>query len=263
MPTDTNNSNRSSTDLWLDEIQFIKNTSRSNQVRALLYGESGSGKTHLAGTFPNPFFIDSDKGLATLWSLDKNVPYLELQRGTKVFPKILQVLKQIREKSSAFFEEYDVKTLVFDSLTSLSDMILIEAMMYPQDGSLAKNPNTSKPEWDHYTAVLNRMKHLMKMSQDIGVNVVATAGEQLGKDEVRGTFIGKPAIIGSYRNVVPYDFDEMYYMTSKTTKEGTDYMLFSSKYLYYEAKSRLGIENEVHNPSYKKLYESIITMEGE
>lgn len=37
-----------------------------DRVRILIYGESGAGKTRFASTWPNPFYLDLDDGLASV-----------------------------------------------------------------------------------------------------------------------------------------------------------------------------------------------------
>ena len=94
----------------------------------------------------------------------------------------------------------------------------------------------------------------MKAAQDLKINVVVTCASKLEKDEVLGTFIGKPNIVGGYRDIVFHDFDEVYFMDTDTTKEGTKYWTFSSKYRYYEAKSRSGQKPKVESATYEKLF---------
>ncbi len=66
------------------KIDFEKQTqyytkNSSPYVRILAAGPSGSGKTHFAGTFPNTYFLDCDKGLATLTGM--KVPYFSIEYG--------------------------------------------------------------------------------------------------------------------------------------------------------------------------------------
>ena len=40
------------------------------KLKVLVYGESGTGKTLFAGTFPKPLFFDFDGGMLTLRGKD-------------------------------------------------------------------------------------------------------------------------------------------------------------------------------------------------
>jgi len=237
---------------WASEIGYY-NEAAKDHVRLLVYGESGAGKTTFAGTFPSPFVLDSDKGGRTL--KDKTIPFLPLHRGDRVFEICSNVLLKLEKKESPF-DELKVETLVFDSLTSLADMLMVEAMRYPAPGHSPKDPNRVKPEWDHYSMIQNRMKHLMKYAQDLGLNVVGTAGIKLERDEVLGSFVGKPNIIGGYRDLIAHDFDEVYYLDceEQSGEKPPKYVAHTTKYRYFEAKSRDGIKDRVEDPTYLKLY---------
>lgn len=243
---------------WLNEINFTSTSGKANKVRALIYGGPGVGKTRFAATAPKPLFFDADKGLSTVNRMGIEVPYVTLERGEKVFKKIMDILKESKDPESEFFKKHKIQTIVFDSLTALAEMVLLEAMQYPIGGGTPKNPNTAKPDWDDYNAVLNRTKYIMKYCQDLGYNIIVICGEKLEKDEITGTFVGEPNIVGSYRRVAAHDFDEMYYMESKETREGTEYYLYATKHRYYNAKSRLGVESFVKDPSFEKVFKNIL-----
>jgi len=230
---------------WIDSIGYY-NEAPNSKTRVLLFGDTGVGKTRLAGTFPAPFFIDSDKGGKTLESL--HIPYLNIERDGKVFELILDVLRSLRKKEDLPFV---VQTLVFDSLTSLADALMVEAM---RTGKVAADVNRVKPEWDHYSIVQSRMKTFMKYCQDMQYNIVATCGTKLEKDDVRGTFVGKPNILGGYRDLVGFDFDDVIYMACEGTQTARKYKAYTTRVSYYDAKSRSGLAPVYEDPTYEKLY---------
>jgi hypothetical protein len=234
---------------WITRIGYY-DTAATSRVRALLYGDTGVGKTRFAGTFPKAFFLDSDKGGRTLREL--HVPHLPLERGERVFELIMDVMRKVRAKETPF----EVETLVFDSLTSLTDMLMIEAMKYPPPGKMSLDANKQKPEWDHYSLIQNRLKTIVKTAQDLDVNIVATCGTKLERDEVRGTFVGKPNILGSFRDLVGYEFDDVIYMTIEGGIKDRKYVAYTTRVSYYEAKSRSGLQSRYEDPTYTELYGS-------
>lgn len=247
-------------DDWIQSIGYY-DTQDTTKVRALVYGPTGVGKTTFAGTFPKPFFIDSDKGGLTLKS--KNIPFVPLVHGDKAYAKVVDILQAIKQQQAPF-DKLDVKTIVFDSLTSLMDMFIYEAMKYPQPGKLSRDPVNTKPEWDDYAAIGSRMKDIMLRCKDLNLHVVALSGEKLEKDELRGTFVGQPNITGSYRNVIGHDFDEVYYMSVEGTGEKLKHYLFTSKFKYYEAKSRMDLQTDkFESPTFDKLYKDMFNKEPE
>jgi len=237
---------------WATQIGYY-NEQANETVRLLVYGEAGSGKTTFASTFPKPFFLDSDRGGRALKG--EKIPFLALRRGDRIFDICYNVLTKL-EKKEPPFDALEVETVVFDSLTSLADMLMVESMVYPSPGNPPQNPDAVKASWDNYSQVQNRLKHLLKYSQDLGLNVVATAGVKLERDEILGSFIGKPNIVGGYRDLVGHDFDELYYLACEEQGQGKPpaYVAYASKFRYFEAKSRDGFKGRILDPSYIKLY---------
>lgn len=244
---------------WLESLEFTNTNQKPTIVKALLYGGPGVGKTHFAGTAPNPLFIDTDKGMNTILRMNKTIPYVTIERGEKVYPRIMDILKGLKEEKT--IKDYTVKTLVIDSMSKLADFLLIEAMKFPANGRPAKVPNVDKPDWDDYNALQSRAKNIIGTAQDMGLHVIAICGEKLERDEIRGTFVGRPNIVGGYRETIAHDFDELYYMTTKNTQSGIEYLLYSVEYTYFKAKSRLGVAQKITDPSFSTVYKDIIEEE--
>lgn len=235
----------------MNEIGYYDETEKQ-KVRALIYGPMGVGKTTFAASFPNPFFIDSDKGGLTIRK--QNIPFITIEHGERAFEKVTDILSALRDREAPF-DNLEVSTIVFDSLTSLMDMFMYEAIKYPSGpGKPGRDPVNTKPEYDDYMKVGNRMKTSMLRCKDLKLNVVAICGERLEKDEVLGTFVGRPNLVGSYRETIGHDFDEVYYMTTEGGLNKQSHVIYTSKYKYYDAKSRMGLETKYTDPSFEKLY---------
>jgi len=241
-------------DDWASKIGYYNET-EINKVRLLVYGDTGSGKTTLAGTFPHPFFIDTDRGGRTLKA--KHIPHIKLERGERTYDTVMDILRRLKEGTQPF-DKLEVKTLVFDSVTSLADHLLCAIMLYPRKpGQLKRNPNLEKPEWDDYMVLQNQLKDIMTTAQDLDINIVGTCGEKLERDEVRGTFVGKPAIVGGYRDAIGYAFDEYYHMAVEGSGEKVKYVVHTVKHLYYTAKSRDGMPAKIEDPTHAKLFRAM------
>ena len=235
---------------WASEIGFY-NDPANQFIRMLLYSETGGGKTKLASTFPKPFFIDTDKGGKTLKKL--KVPNIKLKRGNKTFNEIMDILGKIKRKEVPF--DFPIETVVLDSITTLADFLIVDILKYPKiPNTVSREPTMCKPEWDDYTLLTAELKAIVKYLQDMEINVVATCGVKLEKDEIRGTFVGLPDIIGSFRNAVGYEFDELYYMEVKTKTTGVEYITHFQKHGYFSAKSRDGKKGFMINADYDKLF---------
>ena len=88
-------------------------------LRLLLYGPSGTGKTHFAGTFPEPIFLlDFDHKYTPMFGRDVE---LESFKTTKAdapqeYIRLRQVLKRVSAESKW-------KTIVIDSMSTLDPIV--------------------------------------------------------------------------------------------------------------------------------------------
>jgi hypothetical protein len=236
---------------WASNIEYT-NSVGDDKVRALVYGRAGVGKTVFSSTFPSPFIIDADKGLRSV--REKEIPHVAVNRGERVFAVTMDILRSLR-KGEGPFGGIEVKTLVIDSITAFADMLLYESMRFPVGNRPVKDPNNEKAEFDHWGELLNRLQHIVKYCRDMGLHVVATAGERLEKDDVRGSFVGHPDIPGQYRNKIAHEFDEVLYFETKISGKDVKYLCHTTPYLYYEGKSRTGLPPVIENPAFEKMYQ--------
>lgn len=240
---------------WIQRVGYYDEQPVEKR-RILLYGSTGVGKTRFAASAPSPFFIDTDKGGRTLQRL--HVPFVPINDSDRASYVIRDMLEALRTDKEPF-DKLKVETIVFDSLTTLAEMLLYESMRYPSGGNPRRDPLMEKPVWDDYNAVKTRINDLIRRCKDMDKNVIAIAGDQIERDEQRGTYVGKPALVGSYRNLIGYDFDEVYYMAKEGKGGKTSYKLFTSKYLYFDGKSREAesnkdIKEEYTDPTYEKIF---------
>lgn len=238
---------------WCTELGSTQDS--ADIVRCLVYGDTGVGKTRFAGTFPNPLFIDADKGTRTLKDVD--YPLIPIQRGDRVFNKMMDILVAFDTKvfPKGLEEKFEqTETLVIDSASVVADLILAEAMKYPPQGLVSQNRLTKKPEWDHYDVVGARMDELIRRALDLPMNLVVTAGQKLDKDQITGGYVGQPDIVGGYRNKIGHAFDEFFYFGNEVKDGALKYFAYTGKYRYFAAKSRDGREYRIENPTYENLY---------
>lgn len=194
------------------KIDFVKETQyytkdTSPYVRILAVGPSGSGKTHFAGTFPKPYFLDCDKGLATLTGM--KLPYFSIEYGEEASRITMLLLSKLLRKESPF---EDTQTFVLDSLSALSNLMEVELAKYPRDDASSVKEVMSLPDFRvHRRRTINIVTSLMRLSQKM--NIVVTVNVEYDKDEVMGRILEVPAVAGKK---VPLElgryFDEIYRM---------------------------------------------------
>ena len=84
---------------------------KANKLKILVYGDSGSYKTRFAGTFPKPYFFDTDNGMLSLRD-HKNIEYDTFIDGNLKNPIAAGL---IEKKVSELQKECLYETIVVDS----------------------------------------------------------------------------------------------------------------------------------------------------
>ena len=96
----------------IDRIEKHQGKFNSDRIRALIYGESGAGKTVFASTFPSPIlFLDADDGMASVRT--------EVDR---VFIDSWETLVDVT--NDLMNEEHGYKTIVVDSLNEIQTLAM-------------------------------------------------------------------------------------------------------------------------------------------
>lgn len=220
----------------------------------LLYGYSGAGKTILASTFPDPFFVDADRGMR---SLSSEFTRIQLQSTETPFTFILSILQDALAHRGPWAEGgrlANKKTIVIDSVTALiDDYLAVEAM-----NESHRNVLTEKLSYDEYGKIQSRMTALNSVIKDLSHEyyVVMTALVEEEKDEVSGTLVGKPKLTGKYRDKIMADFDEVYYLACEPQIQGPPkYIAYPRGVKWYRGKTRL-LKPEVRfieSPTFEKI----------
>lgn len=103
---------------------MIKNTNAlhdSGKINALIYGESGAGKTRLALTCDRPLIISAEGGLMSLQGAD--IPYIEVTD--------IKTAREAVKYATQHAAEYG--TIIFDSLSEIAEIVLADLMQKTPD----------------------------------------------------------------------------------------------------------------------------------
>ena len=235
---------------WAASIKIMDDVEEKGR-RVLVYGDTGSGKTRFAGTAPGVFIIDCDKGLRTLQGLGVDyitIPYDE--------PGAINLVRDIVTKfknKEGVFDGDKYLTLVIDSYTSLSDIVMNELMKYPLNPSWKKrDPVKDKPEYDHWGAHKAFMVEVSNMLKDISIdrNVICTATAFVKENEAMRQTQGLPEIQGSFKSSAGKFFDYVFYLTV----ESSVYNLYTKKKGLFIAKTRSTLKDIVADPTWDKVF---------
>lgn len=201
----------------------LGNTSKQDtyqKVKALLVGRPKVGKTTLAASFPKPFVIDTDHGLASV--ADQGVPYLRIERPTKEdyndtpcgFMDVRRVLISIKDKKGDVWDalkelEYIPETIIIDSLTALSDYMEEELVINPP---YEKKGGEETLQIQDYNLVQRRLFGIVNLAKSIDTHLVCISGVEWTEDD-RKKMSENPALTGNKLGQrISYLFDDIYFM---------------------------------------------------
>lgn len=215
-------------------------------------GDSGSGKTMLAGAFPKPYFFDFDKGMATHagkegieYDTFKDAPHksksvfpdrgiYEYGKGWGEFIKRLGDIGALIDKG-----EWPYQTLVFDSATMMSTLMMNAIL---KEDSAGGKP----PQLQHYNTESSKLKEIFDAITAWPLIKIVTAHIQRNTNELLNTMEMLPLLTGKFAARSSIYFDEVYYIEATTEKKGSEQvrkhvLRTQSNGTMKQARSRFGI----------------------
>lgn len=199
--------------------------------KVMVYGNSGAGKTVFASSFPGPiYFCDFDGKISSAASyLSKNNPdkIKEIEfddftdktkaKGLRPYQSFLKKLEELEKDTKA--GKY--KTVVIDSLTTLSDAMM-EEIMASNPG--IKGPVPGVPGMQHYLLLSFQFKQLIKRLLAMPCNVVMLGHIKVDKDEVTSRIVYRPMLSGQLPEQIPILLEEVYRAYVETKDGKTSYL---------------------------------------
>lgn len=148
-----------------------------SEVKMLVYGESGVGKTVFASTWPDCAFLDLDRGMA---SIKKRV----FQFRIEYWEDLLEAIDYLKTQKTPF------RTVVMDSLNELQNLSLRHIV----SAYSVRRPYDSLPSQSDYGKMLDDFDLVVREIRAIRKNIVfiaQVAPRTYETDPVQPQFTGK------------------------------------------------------------------------
>ena len=241
------------------------NAPDTDPVFALVYGASGTGKTHLMGTLGElgqVLIIDIDQGIKTL----RNAPdLLQAHYNDNITVVSFDKFKDLDEAyklvaandpkqwSRKFGVQIDTPFdwVAWDTWSEIQWYMLEE--LRSKDAEMkGSGLNFRKTiQIQHWGMMTDLNKLAIQQLRACSVNQVFTMQEKLDKDELSGAVYGGPAIHGKMVQEMPTFFD---IVVHTYTDLSGNYCATNKAKGKWPGKTRLGVGQEFKNPTAKQLF---------
>lgn len=191
-------------------------TVKTGNLRIMLVGGHGTGKSHFASTCPGPIRLFDFDGHALVYK-GADFDYSQYPtsfKGWNLFEKDFGELKRT-------FIDKKYKTVVWDSTTTMTDLAMEYAMMLDPARS-----STKGPVWNvHYQMVRNLVEGKIRQLLELDANIILISHIDKIKD-TEGAVIGlEPLLTGQLSEKIPCLFGEVYYTSTRQVKGETQYQM--------------------------------------
>ena len=243
---------------------------RKFDLNFLLVGNSGSGKSHLCGTYtlgPVHFYMTDRGGEKSLFKLlkarskDKPLTIDYFNHLDSKFSDLWKAIQQDQKKG--FFDEMAEKNglvVLPDSITAVNEMAIRDiARLNNIDLLSHKSAMSGKDKTKSFTQsqwgqLLNWLKELIRHAQDLPCAVAMTAHLSVDKDKDGAIIERYPSVNGQFRYNIGKDFDEVYLLEA----QGSNINIHFKQHNKFTAKSRVFSAKRVSNITMDELAKAYI-----
>lgn len=250
----------------MELIETSKGLNPDDKLFVLVYGDSGTGKTHFVGTLGElgyTLVIDIDKGYKTLVAgkgftqqMKDNLVVVTFDKFTDLNQAYQLIDKNDPAEWSKFLGISITRPFDWIAWDTWSELQwhMLQALRKKEkllSGNLGKDlewrPNF---QIQHWGAMTDMNKFAVEELRNCNINQLFTMQEKSSTDEKSGITTAGPAIHGKMTKEMPTYFDVV---MRTTTGPAGDFCLTTKRKGYWPAKTRLGEGKDYTNPTAKQV----------
>lgn len=231
------------------------------QVRAVLYGDPGTGKTTAAATMSQlgtVIYIDTEQGLKASALAGHDVELANIEPVRDVSYLALRDLAW--ELKSRISDGEQIAGVVLDSMTALVPTLLSE--LTNSAAEKAARRGEERPTYiahqDDWGNVVAQVRELFRFFRDLPIHMVVTAHSRRSNDEEGAVRMGPATSPALQNDLVAYTdlviATHMVDIGGKLTQVG-----YTKPVGKYDAKDRFGVlPAQMVEPTFVRIYEYVI-----
>jgi phage nucleotide-binding protein len=216
----------------------LQNTgsTRAGNVKMLVYGQAGAGKTSLIPTMPNPVILSAEAGLLSI--RDSNMPFIEIDG--------MDTLREAYQWLTGSDEAKAFNSVALDSISEIGEVCLAH------EKAVAKDPRQA------YGEMQTAMSEAIRLFRDLPMHVMFTAKLDKSQDEM-GRLLYAPSMPGNKTGqALPYFFDLVLAMRVEKDADGNiQRALMCQSDGLWQAKDRSGKLDAWEAPDLGAIIEKI------
>ena len=234
----------------------LSDVNPSENLKVLVYGSSGTGKTCFATGFPTPMLLldfDGKANSAASFYANQGVRLQEIEvkrlveRPDKnIMQEFLNIISELGKEQKA--GKFKYKTLVLDSLTTFSAATLRHIVHTNPGTKRVASSQGVQPCMQDYGILKREFARLIPGLLSLDMNVVMLGHIKTDKDETTGEILRGVNMDGSFGAELPIYFEEVYRSYVKDGK----YLAQTQADFRYKCRSQRGLPKEI-NLTYERI----------
>ena len=230
---------------------------KTQQLSIAIYGYTGSGKTHLAGTAPDNLYLDLENGYATLL----NVPFTGKVFHCDTARELRQVIAPFgnAESTKEAIDKlgFQPKVLTIDTLSRMQQNSQLDIIDHREVKAGRQEDVMEMREWGQ---MLIQAYRLMKILPNQGYDIIALVQAREFEDPATKVVKWMPNLQGQFGDQIGAYFDILAFLEIHQLTDGSVvHRLHLQPSGGWTAKSRYqGLPPYLDNPTFPQIKEMIL-----